>query len=152
MKICLTDLQCWVWSVQNQHRPVHKCGRSIRLRNKGFLFLQFVWLALGNPRRDIGWHGWRWVGKFCRGSTLFEKLYDVKKNTENSPSETGRNSTTLQSLPPSGVSINTFSSPSFASTLTSTEYVHAFSPVSLFPVRRSKSYLGSFSFNRSAAR
>lgn len=74
-KLWLTDLQRWVWGVQNQHCPLHKCGRSIRLRNNGFLFPKFVWLAL---RKNIGRYGWWWVGKFCR-STAFEKSYNVKE-------------------------------------------------------------------------
>lgn len=139
------NLQCWVWGVQNQHCPLHKCGRSIRLRNDRVLFPEFMWLAL---RKNIGRCGWWWVGKFCRSSTAFKKPYNTQGITENSPSETGRNSTTRQSLPFSGVSINTFSNPSLESSLTSTEYVHAVSPVSLFPVLRSKSYLESLSFDQ----
>lgn len=55
------------------------------------------------------------------------------------PSDTGRSSTTLQFFPPSGSSTQTTSCPS-SDALVSTTYVHALNPVSLFPVRRSKSY------------
>ena len=60
-----------------------------------------------------------------------------------SPSDTGLNSTKRHPLPCSGISIQMCSSPSSA-WRTSVAYVHAFSPISLCPVFKSKSYLTSF--------
>ena len=58
------------------------------------------------------------------------------------PSETGLNSTTLQFVPSSGCSIHTdFDSSPEPDGRILTLYVQAFKPVSLFPVRISKSYL-----------
>lgn len=56
------------------------------------------------------------------------------------PSDTGCISTRRQPVPFSGASIHTVATP-LLSVRTSTEYVQAFRPVSLLPVRRSKSYL-----------
>ena len=55
------------------------------------------------------------------------------------PSDTGRNSTSRHRLPPVGVSTQMCSTPS--SERISVAYVHAFIPVSLCPVFKSKSYL-----------
>lgn len=57
-----------------------------------------------------------------------------------SPSDTGLNSTSRHSLPPSGVSTHICSTPS-SDVRMSVAYVHALSPVSLCPVFKSKSYL-----------
>ena len=58
------------------------------------------------------------------------------------PSETGRNSTSRQLVPPSGAATHTMFSVGSSSFLrTSTAYVQALRPVSLCPVRKSKSYL-----------
>lgn len=66
------------------------------------------------------------------------------------PSETGLNLTKRHPFPPSGVSTQICSVPS--SIRISVAYVHAFIPVSLWPVFKSKSYLGPGKFLRYTSR
>lgn len=61
-------------------------------------------------------------------------------NDCSAPSETGRSSTKRQPDPSSGTSIDTIST-ALVFAVTCTAKVQAFNPVSLFPVRKSKSYL-----------
>ena len=87
--------------------------------------------------RQVDW--WRrGIGELC--TRVIARVRHTRNSKERCiPSDTGRNSTSLHPLPPFGVSTQMCSTPSSERIFVA--YVHAFIPVSLCPVFRSKSYL-----------
>lgn len=102
-------LQYRIRGIEYQYCPLHQGLRRVLKRHNPFIdrrdyfVLFFVVLIITIFRR---WHGLR-IDKFY--PTLSYRVFHLKSNY--TPSETGRSSTKRHPDPPSGISIDTISTP-----------------------------------------